>query len=694
MSIYHLYQDKRNCIGCHSCTIACKTNKNLLIGPKPTQIIELEPRMINGLPRSFFLFMPCFHCENAWCEAACPTGAIQKRSTDGIVYVDSALCVGCKSCISACPWGAPQWNSETGKAVKCDYCMDRLDAGLKPACVTICTTHCLHFGKVHELADIKRKHYAKLYSETIIDSSLGGLGQSEPNPAVWPLLSSRDTYFAHIRDKRCPAIRHSRNLPAACHKACPAGIDVPSYVALISHGMFAEAVKIIRENNPFPWVCGLVCPAPCEKSCRRGDVDESISIRALKGFASKYAMEKAGGYETRIKTRRNEKVAIIGSGPAGLTAAYYLAVEGYNLTVFEALPEPGGMLRVGIPPHRLPKDLLDREIDSFRQIGIKIKTNTPIGSDLSLDDLFNQGFGAVFLSIGAHKPISLGLPGEDAEGGIQGVDYLRRLNLGQTVPEGKNVVVIGGGNVAVDVARSAVRKKAESVTILYRRTEREMPAFASEVEEALEEGVTISYLTAPESILTQNQRLTGIRCIRMKLGKPDKSGRRRPVPVQGSEYVIEADLVIPAIGQTTERSLLDNIQGIDVTRWGTVKVDPLTLATGRKGLFAGGDAATGPATVIEAIAAGKKAATAIDAFIRGIEQPKIPPEPLHKADVTRFEFRDEKMRELKRPKMPLLAIERRLSTFEQVELGLTEEMARDEAKRCLRCDLIEWLNQL
>jgi len=638
--------------------------------------------------------MPCFHCENAWCEAACPTGAMKKRSKDGIVYVDSALCVGCKSCISACPWGAPQWNPETGKAVKCDYCADRIDAGLKPACVTICTTHCLHFGKVQELSDIKRKHYAKLYSETIIDSPLGGLGKSETNPVVSSLISSRDAYFAHIRNKRCPAIRLSQDVPAVCHKACPAGIDVPSYVALIAHGMHAEAVNIIRKDNPFPWVCGLVCPAPCERSCRRGDVDKPISIRALKAFASKYVMEKAGVYETKIKTRRNQKIAVVGSGPAGLTAAYYLAVEGYDITVFEALPEAGGMLRVGIPPHRLPKDLLDREIESFRKIGIKIKTHTPVGSNLSLDDLFDQGFSAVFLSIGAHKPISLGLPGENAKGVVQGVDYLRRLNLGEPVPSGKKVVVIGGGNVAIDVARSVVRKGAEIVTILYRRTRREMPAYENEIEEALEEGITISYLAAPESILTVAQRLTGVRCIRMKLGKPDKSGRRRPVPIQGSEYDIEADLVIPAIGQTTDRSFLDGIQGIGVARWGTIEVDSLTLATGRKGVFAGGDAVTGPATVIEAIAGGKKAAITIDAYIRGIEQPEFPPAPTRKDNVTRFEFREEKMKQLKRPEIPLLAIEKRLSTFEQVELGLTEKMARNEAKRCLRCDLTEWLSYL
>ncbi len=535
----------------------------------------------------------------------------------------------------------------------------------------------------------KEEHLQQLedLSEIIIDSSLCGLGKSAPNPVISTLRYFKDEYIAHIKDKYCPAGICRQLTPAPCQMSCPAGIDVPSYVALIAHGKHEEAVRVIMEDNPFPWVCGLVCPAPCEGSCRRGEVDESISIRTLKEFASKYVMQKTGGYETRIKTRRNEKVAVVGSGPAGLSAAYYLAIEGYDITVFEALSEPGGMLRVGIPPHRLPKGLLDKEIENFTKMGIKIKTNTALGTALSVDDLFGQGFRAVFLSIGAHKPLPLGLPGEDAEGVMQGVDYLRHLNIEKKVPKGKKVVVVGGGNVAIDVARSAVRKGAKTVTILYRRTQREMPAYASEVAGALDEGVKISFLTSPESILTRNKRAVGVRCIQMELGSPDASGRRRPIPILGSEYEIEADLIIPAIGQTTERALLETIQGVDVIRWGSVKVDPLTMSTGRLGVFAGGDAVSGPATVIEAIASGKKAAIAIDAFINGIEVPEFPPTLRRKANVPKLEISEEKMKQLKRPKIPLIPLEKRVSTFEQVELGLGEKAARDEAKRCLRCDL-------
>jgi NADH-quinone oxidoreductase subunit F len=519
-------------------------------------------------------------------------------------------------------------------------------------------------------------------------ASMCGLGKTAPNPVKSTLRYFRDEYLAHIRDRYCPSGVCPQLIPTSCQNACPAGIDVPSYVALIAQGKYEEAVGVIRQDNPFPWVCGLVCPAPCEKECKRGTVDKPVSIRALKAFAAKYVHEKAGGYTTALKTKRDEKVAVIGSGPAGLSAAYYLAVEGYGVTVFEALPKAGGMLRVGIPPHRLPKELLEKEIENISKLGVEIRTNTPLGPDLTLEALFDQGFKSIFLSIGAHRPMALGIKGETAEGVMQGVTYLKRLNLGEPVPEGKKVLVIGGGNVAVDVARSAVRKGAENVTILYRRTREEMPAYESEIEEAIEEGVNITYLGAPAEIIVRDGKVGGVRCMGMELGEPDASGRCRPVRVEGSEYDVEADLVIPAIGQVPETGFLKEIKGLEFNERGdTIQVDPHSFATGIEGVFAGGDVVLGPATVIEAISNGKRAALYMDSFIRGSERPVRPPVPTRKMKVPVVEISEEKMEQLKRPEIPLLPIDKRKTTFEQVDLGLSEDAACNEAQRCLRCDM-------
>ena len=380
---------------------------------------------------------------------------------------------------------------------------------------------------------------------------------------------------------------------------------------------------------------------------------------------------------------RDERVAIIGSGPAGLSAAYQLARRGILSTIYEALPKAGGMLRVGIPDHRLPPEVLDRDIEIITNLGVEIKTDTPLGGDLTVDSLFDQGFKAVYLALGAHKGITLGVPGEQADGVRQGVDFLREVNLTGKAPVGKHVAIVGGGNVAIDVARSAVRLGAETVQIVYRRTRAEMPAWEEEIQAAETEGVSLTYLAAPQEILVTDGKVSGMRCIRMELGEPDSSGRRRPVPVPGSEYDLEIDQLIPAIGQRPDLSSIDEVEGLEFTRWSTTEVDPITYATGREGVFAGGDLQTGPWVAIGAIAAGKEAAESIARYLDGADM-AAGREPIEREDpVYRPVPEGEPVKT--RAKVRELEPEARRGNFDEVELGLDEEAGQAEAQRCLNC---------
>lgn len=402
-----------------------------------------------------------------------------------------------------------------------------------------------------------------------------------------------------------------------CQEACPVHLDIRGYIGLIADGQFKESLALIRERLPFPGVIGRICTHPCEQQCNRGPQDEPLAIQALKRFVADYEIQASEKLKTVREAAREEKVAIVGAGPAGLTCAHDLVVLGYQVTVFESLPVAGGMLYVGIPEYRLPKNILQRESDAIQDLGVEIRTNTSIGKDLTIDDLFHQGFKAVFIAVGAHQSQKLRVPGEEAAGVIQGVDFLRDLNLGREVKMGEKVAIIGGGNVAMDAARSALRLGAKDVFILYRRTRQEMLASKEEIEAAKAEGIEIQYLVAPAEVLTSNGKVRGIRCTRMKLGKPDASGRRRPVPIKGSEFDTELDMLVPAVGQTTDISFLGDGSGIETTRQDTLLVNPETLATTRPGVFAGGDAVTGPANAIEAIAAGKRAAASIDKYLSG-----------------------------------------------------------------------------
>ena len=465
-----------------------------------------------------------------------------------------------------------------------------------------------------------------------------------------------------------------------CVHTCPANVNVQGYIALIRKGKVQEAYDLIKEELPFPGTLGRICPHPCETECRRGSLDEPLAIADLKRFVADQVKGKPVSPE--IKDKNEEKVAIIGAGPAGLTGAYYLAKEGYQVTVFEALPVIGGMLYVGIPEYRLPKWVLEEEIGDVRRLGVEIRTNTPIGKEVSLDDLFRQGYKAVFIGIGAHRSQKLWVPGEDSEGVVHGVDFLRDLNLGKGVKIGEKVVVIGGGNVAIDASRAALRLGAQEVTILYRRSRAEMPASEEEVEDALTEGVKIEYLAAPTEVISQGGKVTGLKCIRMELGEPDASGRRRPIPIPGSEFTMDANMIIPAIGQAPDLSFLEGT-GIKVTKQGMIAADPLTLATNQPGVFAGGDAQTGPGIAIEAVAAGKRAAESIKRYLRG--------ENLRHGRVLEREkpanLREVPPTEEKKPReeMITISLEKRRETFEEVKLGFTEEEAIREASRCLNC---------
>jgi len=480
-----------------------------------------------------------------------------------------------------------------------------------------------------------------------------------------------------------------------CNHHCPAGSDVVGYLALIREGKYKEAWELIKQENPFPGVCGRVCPHPCESECNRGELGGAIAIHTLERFLADWAVsnEERGMSNEALGSSRG-KVAIIGSGPAGLSCAYHLARLGYPVTVFEALPVAGGMMRVGIPEYRLPRQVLDREIADIEALGVEIKTGMRLGDNVKLSDLLKD-YQAVFIGVGLQKSRKLNIPGEDAEGVIPGLEFLEKVNLGEGVQVGPRTAVIGGGNTAIDAARTALRLGSEA-TILYRRSRAEMPAIAEEIEEALAEGVKIRYLATPVELLTKGGRVTGLKCVKMELGQPDESGRRRPIPVAGSEFTVEADSVIPAVAQEMEvggwRPALSLAEGLEVER-GRIVVNEAGETT-VPAIFAGGDAATPFGTVAHAVGSGKRAALAIDKYLRGEELAGFPPldEAVHavpkEIDPTVVRFEDLNLayfEELERAEQPRKPVEERVRGFEEVNLGFSEEEAQAEAERCFSC---------
>jgi NADPH-dependent glutamate synthase beta subunit-like oxidoreductase/coenzyme F420-reducing hydrogenase delta subunit/NAD-dependent dihydropyrimidine dehydrogenase PreA subunit len=525
-------------------------------------------------------------------------------------------------------------------------------------------------------------------------------------PVMLPGSQRRAIYLMDGHQPGCAAIDKMGKAP--CAGICPAGVHAQGYIALIAQGRFQEALDLIREAIPFPGIIGRICTHPCELNCRRSEIDTPVSIRLLKRFVADWEPDESAKPETAqtpVKSIADDgrKVAVVGSGPAGMTVADGLARKGHRVTVFEKLPVIAGMLSVGIPAYRLPRDVIDREYRRIESLGVKIMLSTAIGpgGDHSLDDLFKMGHDAVCLAIGAHKSISLSVPGETFDGVIQGIELLKTINLSQrldaaayravlkrVLPAGTKTraVVLGGGNTAMDVARTLKRIGVEDVCIAYRRTRDEMPALEEEIDDTEQEAIAIEYLTAPCRIIGDSaNHVTGLECLRMKLGEPDESGRRRPIPISGSEFVIPVELVVPAIGQVPDIRSLDSDDRITMTRDQRIQVNRVTFATGHPGVFATGDAVTrDKMSAIEAIGMGKKAAAEIDAYLSS----KATAEG--SVAVNDFEIAHRQMSEtelLPKPQIPVpkLSMEKRLSNFAEVELGYSQEQAMAEAQRCLMC---------
>lgn len=501
------------------------------------------------------------------------------------------------------------------------------------------------------------------------------------------LKAHREVFVSHVETHNCATGDCVKLAPAPCQMACPSGIDVPTYVTLIGQGRDAEAIEVIRRDNPFPWVCGLVCTRPCEFMCVRGRIDTPISIKFLKAFAAERAMSEGRYGNPPKEADKGRKICVIGAGPGGMTCAYYLALKGYQVRVVEALPSAGGMIMVGIPRYRLPREVIDREVAMLEDLGVEFHFNTRLGEDLTFASLREEGFEAFFVAIGAHKAYKLNIPGEEEYGTLDAIELLRRAALGDRHKPGDRVVVIGGGNVAIDAARTALRLGSREVTVAYRRTRAEMPADVEEVEQAEEEGIHFNFLTVPVEITGRDGATTGLKCLRAKLVAVEGSNRKSPRPIEGSEFIMEADVVIGAIGQRVDQECMAEADGVHWTRRNTIEVNTVSMETSEPGIFAAGDAVTGPATVVEAIGGGKRAALAIDRYLSGMPQPKTPPVPVRRRRVENIEVPATTKMILKRPEMPLLNLDRRRTTFQQVELGYPENAVREEARRCLRCDI-------
>jgi len=542
-------------------------------------------------------------------------------------------------------------------------------------------------GRVGDLEQLK------YLGEMIQKSSKCNLGQTGPKPVLDAIDHFEDQFSGAIQlQKKIPRHEYKVKVTAPCESACPSHLPITRYIELIKEGRFEESLEAIREKTCLAGVLGRVCVRPCEDNCRRGNVDECISIKWLKRFVADYELEKRREPSIKKEGMRSEKVAVIGAGPAGLSCAYYLALKGYPVTVFERLGEPGGMAAVGIPDYRLPRETLRYEAGVVEKLGVEIRYNTRVGKDITLSQMFEQGYKAIFIGVGAQTNTPMGVEGEDKgyKGFLPGVYYLLEINLGRDpYPEGKRVVVVGGGNVAIDCVRSSFRIGKPDVNLVYRRTKKEMPADRVEIHDAEEEGVKFHYLCNPVRIIEKEGKVVGVECIRMELGEPDESGRRRPVPIKGSEFFIETDILIPAIGQAIDLSFLEEKDGVKTTKRSTLAIQEGTFLTSRPGIFSAGDCVTGPDVLVRAAGNGKRAADKIDLFLRGMEVKESEEERLEAlVEKVKVYNKDEKIGisgGQKRATLNMLPPDSRRWTFDEVEEGFSITAAQKEAERCLRC---------
>lgn len=542
-------------------------------------------------------------------------------------------------------------------------------------------------GRIEDLDQLK------YLGEAILKSSKCNLGQTGPKPVLHAIDHFGNEFSEAIQSKKkIPRREYQVKVTAPCESACPSHLPITRYVELIKEGRFLESLDAIREATCLPGILGRVCVRPCEDNCRRGNVDEPISIKWLKRFVADYELEKRKEPILRQEEKRSQKVAVIGAGPAGLSCAYYLALKGYPVTIFERLGEPGGMAAMGIPDYRLPRNIVKYEAGILERLGVEIRYNVQVGKEITLSQMFEQGYKAIFIGVGAQTNTPMGVEGEDKgyKGFIPGVYYLLEINQGRDpYPEGKRVVVVGGGNVAIDCVRSSFRIGKPDVNLVYRRTKKEMPADRVEIHDAEEEGVKFHYLCNPVRIIEKEGKVVGVECIRMELGEPDESGRRRPVPVKGSEFFIETDILIPAIGQAIDLSFLEDKEGVKTTKRSTLSVEEGTFKTSREGIFSAGDCVTGPDVLVRAAGHGKRAAEKIDLYLRGMEV-KVSEEERKEALVEKIKVyqKDEKIGisgGQKRAMLKMLPPETRKWTFDEVEEGFPLSVAQKEAERCLRC---------